>query len=109
MLRRAVSGRPRRPPHRPDLRADRAATPVRPGAQAAAQVYFPARLDWQKKKPEEVGMDAAMIAEAVKIAIAAEAHVFRWIAGDGTNNSVERIIASLKAPAKTTTSLARGQ
>lgn len=51
----------------------RAATPARPGAQAAAQVYFPERLDWQKKKPEEVGMDSALIAEAVKIAIAAEA------------------------------------
>ena len=35
--------------------------------------------------------------------------VFRWIAGDGTNKSVEKIIASLKAPAKTTTSSARGQ
>jgi CubicO group peptidase (beta-lactamase class C family) len=51
----------------------RAATPAKPGAQAAAQVYFPDRLDWQKKKPEEVGMDSALIAEAVKIAIAAEA------------------------------------
>ena len=51
----------------------RAATPAKPGAQAAAQVYFPERLDWQKKKPEEVGMDSALIAEAVKIAIAAEA------------------------------------
>jgi CubicO group peptidase (beta-lactamase class C family) len=35
--------------------------------------------------------------------------VFRWIAGDGTNNSVEKIIASLKAPAKTTTSSAGGR
>jgi CubicO group peptidase (beta-lactamase class C family) len=51
----------------------RAATPAKPGAQAAAQVYFPERLDWQKKKPEEVGMDSALIAEAVKIAVAAEA------------------------------------
>jgi CubicO group peptidase (beta-lactamase class C family) len=51
----------------------RAAIPAKPGAQAAAQVYFPERLDWQKKKPEEVGMDSALIAEAVKMAIAAEA------------------------------------
>jgi CubicO group peptidase (beta-lactamase class C family) len=35
--------------------------------------------------------------------------VFRWIAGDGTNKSVEKIIASLKAPAKTTTASAGGQ
>ena len=34
--------------------------------------------------------------------------VFRWIAGDGLNNSVEKIIASLKAPAKTPTSSAAG-
>jgi hypothetical protein len=32
--------------------------------------------------------------------------VFRWIAGDGLNNSVEKIIASLKTPAKTTSSAA---
>ena len=51
----------------------RPATPARPGPQATAQVYFPERLDWQKKKPEEVGMDSALIAEAVKIAIAPEA------------------------------------
>jgi CubicO group peptidase (beta-lactamase class C family) len=57
----------------PTYAQTRAATPAKPGAQAAAQVYFPERLDWQKKKPEEVGMDSALIAEAVKIAIAAEA------------------------------------
>jgi hypothetical protein len=51
----------------------RATTPAKAGAQAAAQVYFPERLDWQKKKPEEVGMDPALIAEAVKLAFAAEA------------------------------------
>jgi CubicO group peptidase (beta-lactamase class C family) len=57
----------------PGYTQTRAVTPARPGAQAAAPVYFPERLDWQKKKPEEVGMDSALIAEAVKIAIAAEA------------------------------------
>ena len=35
------------------------------GAQTAAP-YFPERFDWQHKKPEEVGMDSARIAEAVK-------------------------------------------
>ena len=57
----------------PAFAQSRAAAPARPGAQPTAQVYFPERLDWQKKKPEEVGMDSALIAEAVKIAIAAEA------------------------------------
>ena len=37
-------------------------------AQSAAP-YFPARFDWQHKPPEAVGMDAAAVAEAVKIAV----------------------------------------
>ncbi len=40
-------------------------------AQSAAP-YFPERFDWQHKKPEEVGMDAARLDEAVKQAIASE-------------------------------------
>ena len=57
----------------PGLAQTRPSAPARPAAQAAAQEYFPPRLDWQHKKPEDVGMDSALIAEAVKIAIAAEA------------------------------------
>jgi CubicO group peptidase (beta-lactamase class C family) len=34
--------------------------------------YFPDRFDWQHKKPEEVGFDAARLDEAVKAAIANE-------------------------------------
>jgi len=34
--------------------------------------YFPDRFDWQHKKPEEVGMDAALVDGAVKQAIASE-------------------------------------
>src|SRR5437667_453251 len=42
-------------------------------AKAPAQaVYFPERLDWQHKKPEEVGMNPALVNEAVQLAIAAE-------------------------------------
>lgn len=41
-------------------------------ASATRSAYFPARFDWQHKKPEEVGMDAALINEAVQLAIAAE-------------------------------------
>ena len=40
-------------------------------AQTAAP-YFPERFEWQHKKPEEVGMDAARLDEAVKLAIASE-------------------------------------
>jgi CubicO group peptidase (beta-lactamase class C family) len=57
----------------PAYAQSRAVAPAKSGAQSAAPVYFPERLDWQKKKPEEVGMDSALIAEAVKSAIAAEA------------------------------------
>jgi CubicO group peptidase (beta-lactamase class C family) len=38
-------------------------------AQTAAAQYFPERFDWQHKKPEDVGMDSARIAEAVKVSI----------------------------------------
>jgi CubicO group peptidase (beta-lactamase class C family) len=41
------------------------------GAKAPA-TYFPERLDWQHKKPDEVGMNPALVNEAVQIAIAAE-------------------------------------
>src|SRR5947209_20634749 len=34
--------------------------------------YFPDRFDWQHKKPEEVGMDAGRLDDAVKHAIASE-------------------------------------
>jgi CubicO group peptidase (beta-lactamase class C family) len=48
-------------------------TSPRPAATAQAQpTYFPARLDWQHKKPEEVGMSSALVNEAVQVAIAAD-------------------------------------
>jgi CubicO group peptidase (beta-lactamase class C family) len=34
--------------------------------------YFPPRMDWQHRKPEEVGMDAAELDDAVKFAVASE-------------------------------------
>jgi len=36
---------------------------------ASAGTYYPERFDWQHKKPEEVGMDPARIAEAIKVSI----------------------------------------
>jgi CubicO group peptidase (beta-lactamase class C family) len=42
-----------------------------PAAQPTA-IYFPERLDWQHRKPEEVGMDSVKLDEAVKAAIADE-------------------------------------
>ena len=45
--------------------------PAPPAAQSAPQ-YFPERFDWQHRKPDEVGMDAARLDEAVKAAVANE-------------------------------------
>jgi len=45
--------------------------PALPGAQPSAP-YFPDRFDWQHRKPDDVGMDAARVDEAVKFAIASE-------------------------------------
>jgi len=41
-------------------------------AQSAQSTYFPARFDWQHKRPDEVGMNAAQIDQAVQAAIAGE-------------------------------------
>jgi CubicO group peptidase (beta-lactamase class C family) len=38
----------------------------------APATYFPDRFDWQRKRPEDVGMDAALVNEAAQLAIAAE-------------------------------------
>ena len=46
-----------------------------PAPRAAAQTiqpYFPDRLTWERKRPEDVGMNAAKLEEAVKLAIATE-------------------------------------
>lgn len=45
----------------------------RPAASAQETgAYFPERFDWQHKKPQDVGMDAARLDEAIKLAIADE-------------------------------------
>jgi len=59
----------------PALAQTRTVSPTRPSAAAAAQTaatYYPDRFDWQHKKPEEVGMNAALVNEAVQAAIAAD-------------------------------------
>src|SRR6476620_3265218 len=47
-------------------------TPQRAVIAIAAEPYFPERLDWRHKLPEEVGMNAALVNEAVQLAIAAD-------------------------------------
>ena len=59
----------------PALAQDRIVSPTfqRPGAAAQTQAsYFPERLDWQHKKPDEVGMNPGLVNEAVQLAIAAD-------------------------------------
>jgi CubicO group peptidase (beta-lactamase class C family) len=59
----------------PAVAQDRRVSPTfqRPGAAAQAQApYFPDRLDWQHKTPDEVGMNGALVKEAVQLAIAAD-------------------------------------
>jgi len=60
----------------PALAQTRQVSPPSPRAGAAAQApiatYFPERFDWQHKKPEDVGMDSALVSEAVEAAVAAE-------------------------------------
>ncbi|HEV2984041.1 MAG TPA: serine hydrolase [Vicinamibacterales bacterium] len=59
----------------PALAQTRQVPPTFPRAAATAQaqpVYFPERLDWQHKRPEEVGMSQPLVNEAVQLAIAAD-------------------------------------
>ena len=44
----------------------------RPALQRQIQPYFPDRLNWERKRPEEVGMNAAKLDEAVRLAISTE-------------------------------------
>jgi hypothetical protein len=47
--------------------------PAQPSPKpAAAPAYFPERLDWQHKKPEDVGMNSSLVSEAVQLAVAAD-------------------------------------
>ena len=63
------------------LSAQRAATATAAAPAQAGSAYFPDRFDWQHKKPEDVGMDAALLKVAVDAAIAADT--------PGTHNTPE--------------------
>ncbi len=49
-----------------------AAKPSAAALAAAPPVYFPDRIDWQKKTPAELGMDPDRLAQAVQYAVASE-------------------------------------
>ena len=44
----------------------------RSAPSAVASLYFPDRFEWQHKRPEEVGMNAPLVADAVSVATANE-------------------------------------
>jgi CubicO group peptidase (beta-lactamase class C family) len=52
--------------------AQRPSAPATAAPGAAAALYFPDRFEWQHKRPEDVGMNATLVAEAVQAAIANE-------------------------------------
>ncbi len=52
--------------------AQRSSQPAARPASASASAYFPERFDWQHKKPEDVGMNSALVNEAVQLAVAAD-------------------------------------
>src|SRR5262245_17496627 len=41
-------------------------------AAKTSETYFPERLKWEHKRPEEAGMSSALVNEAVQLAVAAE-------------------------------------
>src|SRR5262245_4664028 len=60
--------------YRPVLIVALAVTPVlgQRTSDLGRRPYFPDRFDWQHRKPEDAGMDAAAVDDAVKFAIASE-------------------------------------
>jgi len=57
----------------PTLAQDRIVSPtMQRNAPAAQATYYPERLNWEHKKPEDVGMNPALVNEAVKIAVDSE-------------------------------------
>src|SRR5882724_1585420 len=45
---------------------------AKPARTSQSSAYFPERFEWQHKRPADVGMNSALVDEAVNAAIAAE-------------------------------------
>jgi hypothetical protein len=81
----------------------RSAESASPVTQAGGQTtaYFPERLYWQHKRPEEVGMNAALVSEAVKAATSREINGNRDLHLEqattfGRNEPFDSVIGPLK-------------
>jgi hypothetical protein len=80
------------------------AQPSRPAAQtraAGASTYFPERFDWQHKRPDEVGMSASLVSEAVQAAVSAEMTTNRDLGVEqatsfGRNEPFDTVIGPMK-------------
>ena len=67
----------------------------------AASTYFPERFDWQHKRPDEVGMSASLVSEAVQAAVSAEMTTNRDLAIEqatsfGRNEPFDTVIGPMK-------------
>jgi CubicO group peptidase (beta-lactamase class C family) len=77
-------------------------TPARVTAGAPAPApYFPERMGWQHKRPEEAGLNAALVAESVRVAVAAESQANRDLATNlaitfGRNEPFDSVIGPVK-------------
>ena len=79
------------------------AAPGRAGQTRAgtSSTYFPERFDWQHKRPDEVGMSAALVSEAVQAAVGAEVTTSPDLAVEqatsfGRNEPFDTVIGPMK-------------
>jgi hypothetical protein len=63
-----------------------------PQQRAASPVYYPDRFDWQPRRPEQAGMDAAKLDAAIKFAVASENP--RWIRQGALNDFIGQLLAA---------------
>ena len=66
-----------------------------------SSTYFPERFDWQHKRPDEVGMSAALVSEAVQAAVGAEVTTSPDLAVEqatsfGRNEPFDTVIGPMK-------------
>ncbi len=77
--------------------------PAPPGAaRAGAATYFPERMNWEHRRPEEVGMQPALVAEAVQAAVDRELTSTRDLATNlattfGRNEPFDTVIGPVKS------------
>ena len=58
-------------------------------AQAPSGTYYPERHNWEKRSPEDVGMDSVILDEAIQLAVASESTFPRDLAFDLSTRAAE--------------------